>query len=249
MKIKTVVRVLAALMVGVFFVSVSYAEEWYIPKTTEILPKGQLETGVRFQLSGNEDGILDTQEISLIPSIRYSFTNRLEIYGEIPLSYMSQDQIVGFDVVEYDNDGIGDLFLQITYELIGKSNWKISGSVDVTAPTGEDQYENTVGLGNGYWTTTPGVNFTYVSDPVVLFTYLGYQFGFDETFDVNGTSTKIEPGGSARMRVGASFVFNPRLNMSMYTALDFQGSDKQNNVNVPESDDTLARMGFSFGFN
>ena len=249
MNVKTFAgKVLTVLMACALFGSVAHAEEWYIPKTIEVLPKGRVEAGVRLQLSGNEDGILDTQEVSLIPSARYSPTTQLEIYGEIPLSNKSQDQIVGFSVVENDKSGIGDLFLQATYEIAAKSNWKVSGSLDVTAPTGNDPYENTVGLGSGYWTTAPGVNFAYVSDPAVLFAYLGYQHGFSETFNVSGTSTKVDPGDSVRTRLGASFAFNPRLNMTMYTALDFRDDTKQNDVKVAESDDTLARLGLSFGF-
>lgn len=250
MKTKSIFKATVMFFIAkLFIMSEIAAEEWYIPKTAEILEKGKLQAGLRFQLSGNEEGILDTQEISLIPSVRYSFTNRFELYAQIPVSHMSQDQIAGFIVEEKNDEEIGDLFLQATLELAGKANWKISALADVSAPTGKNPYENEIGFGNGYWTVTPGLNFSYVSDPVILFTYLGYQHGFSETFDVNETATKIEPGRSVRLRTGASVAFNPRLNGSIYTALDFRSSTKQDDLKVAESSDTLARVGLSLGFN
>jgi len=243
-------KTLVLLIVSTFIGNISYAEEWYIPKAPTEATKGLIEFGTRVQLSGNEEGVLDVQELSIIPSIRLAPNDRLDIYAELPFSTIKQDQIEGFDLFEYDNEGIGDVFVQLSHKLSGDTNWQLSGVLDATAPSGENPYEHQVGIGKGYWTISPGLSAAFVTDPTILFAYVGYQHGFNKKFDDFATkeATELDPGHVIRMSTGASFSFNPRMNMSIYTALDFRGKTKYGDEEIDESDDTLARLGLSLGY-
>ncbi len=243
-------KALFLLVTSVFMDGIAYAEDWYIPKTPTTIEKGVVELGTRVQLSGNEDGILDVQDISIIPSVRFAPNDRFDIYVELPYSFVEQDQIEGFDLLEYDNQGIGDAFIQLSYMFAGGANWQFSGVLDATAPTGDNPYEHQVGIGKGYWTITSGLSAAYVTDPTILFAYVGYQHGFDKEFNdfVSEDVMELNPGHVVRFSTGASFAFNPRMNMSLYTALDFRGKTKYNDEDIEESDDTLARLGLSLGY-
>lgn len=243
-------RVLFLLSLFGIYGPVVYADDWYIPKNPIGKTRDKFDVGVRFQFTGNENGVLDSREVSLIPSVRYSPNDHIDLYAEIPLSTARQDQINGFDLFTYNAHGVGDLFLQLTSKLAGDSDWQLSGVIDLTAPTGRNPYENNVGIGKGYWTTTPGLSLSFVSDPAIIFTYIGYQFGLNRNYtDINTlTTVKVDPGKVMRISAGGSFALNPKLNVSIYTAVDSPEKTKYNNIISEESDDIIVRLGMSVGY-
>lgn len=176
------------------------AQEWYIPKRPEVLEPQRFEIGLRAQFTTDSDGLLDSQELSAIGSLRISPFDRFEVYAEVPYTFAERDRIVGFDIEANRHDDIGDVFSQFTYELFRGDDWALLPSVDVIFPTGRDPYDHPVGTGGGHYRFTPGVTYMKVIDPVVVFAYVGHQISLSESFDVG----RVSPGGSTRFRVGGA---------------------------------------------
>lgn len=219
-------------------------QEWYIPKRPEVIEPRRLEVGFRTQFVTNDDGLLESQELSFIPSVRASPFDRFELYGELPYSFVERDRIVGFDLETNRGDGIGDLFTQLTYQLFRGDDWAVLPSLDLLFWTGRNPYEHTIGTGGGHTRYAPGVTAVKIIDPVVLFAYVGYQISERRRFEMtDDETTKVEPGDSFRLRIGGSFYLNPKIRVSLFTATDIQGKTKLDGENVRGTGGNAVRFG------
>lgn len=216
-----------------------FAEEWYIPKRPEIIEAQRIEAGFRLQFLASDDGLLQTEEVSLIPSLRISPFDRFEAYVEVPYVFGQRDHIVGFNIMTSDASAIGDVFTQFTYEAFRGEDWALLPSLDVVFPTGRNPYDNIVGTGGGHYRLTPGVTVMKVVDPIVLFAYLGYQVSLADTFTVG----KVEPGDSLRFRVGGAFHVNPKIRVSLFTATDIEDKTKLNGSKISGTGGNAVRFG------
>lgn len=222
------------------------AQEWYLPKQTRILKQGSGEIGSRMQYASNRDGVEWDRTIETVLSLRYAPLNRLELYAEGPYIFRDNRQVVFPNLEHSYENGFGDVFAQINYELAGGSDWKVMLSTDAVFPTGPNIYEQNKTLGNGFYTVAPGLTFIQVVDPASIFLYLGYQWTLPEEFEGIG---KIAPGEDFRFRLGASLMLSPRLRATIYTAGDVLAHTYFNGTRLPQTDGDLIRFGGGLSWN
>lgn len=233
------VAVVAAIAIVVGAPAVSAQQEWYIPKRTEVVESGHIELGLREQFSTENDGLLDSRRLDSIVSVRYSPVQRFEAYVEAPYVWAQNERIVNFTIDKDEDNGIGDVFLQLTYEVFGGEDWRILLNLDGTFPTGNDPFDHEVGLGGGFYRVAGGVTALKVIDPVVLFVHLGEQHSFSEEFDVGD----VEPGEDVRYRIGANVQFNPQMRAGIHLSGDVIQSTQLEGDTIPGSDNDLVRLG------
>lgn len=214
-------------------------QEWYIPKRTEVVGAGHLELGLREQFSTENDGVLDFRRLDSIVSVRYSPVKRFEAYVEAPYVWAQNESIVNFQIDKDEDNGIGDAFVQLTYEAFGGEDWRVLVNLDGTFPTGDDPFDHDVGLGGGFYRVAGGVTALKVIDPVVLFVHVGYQKSFIEEFDLG----RVEPGGDVRYRVGANVQLNPQVRAGIHVSGDVIQSTRLDGDTLGGSDNDLVRFG------
>lgn len=204
------------------------AQEWYIPKRTSLLKRGSGELGSRLQMATDNDGSLDNVRLDYIPSVRYSPLRRLELYVEAPLAYYEREDLdtQTLTIVRNNNGGIGDVFVQVSFEAASGPDWRILYNLDAGFPTGKHPFEAVIPLGGGHYTAAVGQTAMKVIDPVVLFAHLGYQHAFSRRFG----ASKVEPGRTVRFRLGSSVALNPRVRTSLHVTGDMVGTTELNGV-------------------
>ncbi len=216
------------------------AQEWYIPKRQTLLKRGSGEIGARVQLSANNDGLLDTLRLDGVPHLRYAPLRRLELYGEVPLSYAEREDVVNFNLIKNQTTGLGDAFAQLGFEGFSGEDWKILYNVDGVFPTGKSPYRHRVALGGGHFAAAVGQTMMKVVDPLVLFTHLGYQ----HTFPRQTQSGRVSLGRSIRFRFGTALALNPRVTTTLHVTGDIVATSKVNDAPVAGSSGTLIRLGW-----
>jgi len=235
---------------AVFFIGVAanglMAQEWYIPKRTEVLEKGSGEFGTKFQLTAHNDGLCDTRRLELVPNVRYSPIRRFEIYTELPVGEVSREYIRAFQIVQDRLSGVGDLFTQVSYEAFSGTDWKSLAHLDVVVPNGKNPYDNQASLSGGHFSAALGVSAMKVVDPVVLFGFLGIQQPFARSFDSTG---KVAPGTAFRFRFGSGISLNPKLRTSLSVSGDFTSKLNIDGEPVAGSAGTSIRFGWGLDWN
>lgn len=216
------------------------SQEWYIPKRPVLLKGGSLEAGFRTQLNANNDGLLDSLTLQGIPSIRYAPLRRLEFYAELPLAYAEREDVVGFVLVKNDTTGIGDAFAQASLEGFSGEDWKVLFSADGSFPTGKHQYRHRVPTGSGHFAAALGSTAMKVLDPVVLFTYLGFQHTFPREF----APGRVSPGKDIRFRFGGALALNPRVQTTLHVTGNIVSPTRVNGAPQAGSSGTLMRFGW-----
>lgn len=199
-------------------------QDWYIPKRTEVGKSGTGEISTRFLFSTDSGGLFElrSRRLDLIPGFRYAVSERLELYSELPFSEVESERLVGGT---FDTDrgfGIGDAFVQVSSELASGEDWRLLSSFDLLMPTGRDPFDNKVGTGGGFYRTGGGITAMKVVDPVNMFLYAGYQYGFDNQFDI-GT---VDPGDSFRFRYGIAVALNPKIRLTISVSGDISSVQK-----------------------
>lgn len=222
------------------------AEEWYLPKPVSVLKKGSGEVGLRAQYLTDEDGALNSRQADLTLFVRYAPLPRLELYLEGPYVYREEERVVAFGLHRFNDQGPGDLYAQATFELWGRTDARLFLGLDVVAPTGQDPFEHRIGLGSGFYRVAPGITALKIIDPAVLFVNVAHQWSFEEEFLGRG---RVRPGDDLRVRIGSSFLLNPRFRASVYTTGDFFGHSYVNDVKVAGSDGDLIRFGGGLSWN
>jgi hypothetical protein len=215
-----------SLLVALVSAVNAVAQEWHIPERIVLIGVGHGEFGARLQFITDHDGLLGSNVLSLVPSIRYSPLERLQIHAELPLSYAQRETIVAFRVVDHQDRGIGDLFMQLLYEVASGEDWRWVLNVGKTFPTGKNPYEHNVGLGGGHHRLAAGLTVMQIVDPVVLFAHLGYQHSWARRFDIG----QIEPEQDYRFRLGFTLAMNPRMRTTIHLSGNLLSDAKLNDV-------------------
>ena len=229
----------AALLV-VLAATPALGQEWYIPKRQTLLSRGSGELGMRLQQSANNDGLLDTLRLEAIPHVRYAPLRRLELYTELPFSYVEREDVVAFNLIKNDTTGIGDAFAQVGLEGFSGEDWKILYNLDGTFPSGKSPYKHRVAIGNGHFAAALGQTMMKVIDPVVLFMHLGYQHVFARRTPAGWVS----PGRSIRYRFGAALALNPRVQTTLHVTGEGVKTTRVDGRPVAGTSGTLLRFGW-----
>lgn len=230
----------AALLALVLLAPAGRAQEWYVPKRTTLLERGRGEVGLRIQLAANNDGLLDTLRLEGIPHVRYTPLRRVELYVEAPVTYAEREDVVGFNIVKNQTTGVGDTFVQTTFEGFSGDDWKILYNLDGSLPTGKSPYRHRVATGGGHYAAGFGQTVMKVIDPLVLF----FHLGFNHTFARRGGRSYVAPGRSVRFRFGTGIALNPRIQTTLHVTGDQVASTRVGGAGVAGSSGTLIRFGW-----
>jgi hypothetical protein len=232
-------ELIAALML-LLAASVS-AEEWYLPRATHLLKGGSWEVGARAQFLFERNGLDFDRRVDGVTSLRYAPTSRLELYAEGPYSYIEEERAVfPATISSTDQEGWGDLFTQVSYDFLGKEDWKLMLNLDAVIPTGKNPYEDARDLGGGFYSISPGLTYVRILDPAALFFYIGHQWTVPNSFPGIG---QIEPGEDLRFRTGVSLMLHPRLRTSAYVVGDIVGHTRVRSIEIAGTDRDVIRFG------
>lgn len=230
----------AALLALAVLAPAAAAQEWYVPKRTTLLERGRGELGLRLQMAANNDGLLDSLRLEGITHARYTPLRRLELYVEAPVTYAEREDVVGFAIVKNQTTGVGDTFLQTTFEGFSGEDWKILYNLDSSIPTGKSPYRHRVATGGGHYSAGLGQTVMKVIDPLVLFFHLGYQ----HTFARRGGTAWVAPGRAIRFRFGTALALNPRVQTTLHVTGDQVASTKVGSKITAGSSGSLIRFGW-----
>jgi hypothetical protein len=213
-----------------------YSQEWYLPKPINFVKKGSVVLGTNLQISNNGDGILESLKIENDYYGRYSPLEKLEIYLDVPVVYSKVEKFdSNLNIVDKTDKGIGDIFTSFSYETLSGDDWKIIHNLDFSLATGKNPYNNEVGLGSGHNSIGVGQTIMKVIDPIALFNYIGYQYGFSKKYSIG----EVSPGGSFRLKFGSSIVLNPRIVTNISISNEFIGKTKIGNRKLQGSSSNL----------
>jgi hypothetical protein len=156
---------------------------------------------------------------------QYGISDRLQVEATIPyVSDLRQSQNRLYapssdTTIEYSftlkGNGIGDCYLALKYQFIDEKTSKTSltGSIDLTIPTGEKNPTNIKGdtnydppVGNGYFATTFGLKFRKIQYPYSYAGYLYYTYKLPGSKIMDPSDkdeTEFKDGN--HLDVGASF--------------------------------------------
>ena len=157
--------------------------------------------------------------------LQYGITDRFQIEAAAPyISDLHQSQNKLFvpmidTAAEYsytlNGRGIGDCYLTLNYQILTERTNKssLTGSIDLTFPTGEKNPTNIEGptsydppVGNGYFASTLGLKFRKIQYPFSYAGYLFYTYKFpgSKIMDPSDTQeTEFKDGN--HIEAGASF--------------------------------------------
>jgi len=228
------------LLLSGLSISAATAQEWYVPKRTQILDRGTGELGIRLQTSANNDGLLDTFRADSVLYVRYTPISRLEIYVDCPYSFIEKEDIVNFSYVSERAQGIGDVFSQLSFEGFSGEDWKFLYNLDTVFHTGKNPYGNAIAFGSGHTSVALGQTAMKVIDPVVLFAHIGYRYTLPRTFSEN----KYSPGGGVRLRFGTGISLNPRVQTTLSVNAERVLTSKINNESITASAATNIAFGW-----
>jgi hypothetical protein len=225
----------------VFAAASASAEEWYLPRSTHLLKRGSWEVGTRAQFLFDRNGLDFDRRVDAVASLRFAPTGRLELYAEGPYSYVEQERAVfPATISSADQEGWGDLFTQVSYDLLGEEDWKLMLNTDFVFPTGKNPFEDARDLGEGFYKIAPGLTYVHILDPAALFFYAGHQWTVPNSFPGIG---QIEPGEDFRFRAGLSLMLHPRLRTSVYTVGDIIGHTRVRSIEIAGTDRDVIRFG------
>lgn len=145
--------------------------------------------------------------------------------------------------------GIGDietgLFYQLMYER-GALPGLIAG-INVKSDTGQNPYENTIGLGTGHWGVKGSLVWVKTSDPAIFFGSLGYTANLER--DISGFG-KVNPGDTFDYSLGLAFALNYQAALNLQLEQAITTSSQLNDTRVPGSFTNAAvfKAGITYSF-
>lgn len=161
-------------------------------------------------------GQIRSEEIDrdiVVPSlnVRYGLTNTLEAEAKLPLQYRRDEELKGpIDnrrKTVNDAFGLTDIEGGFYYHFAQEQGLRphMIADVRVKAPTGD-----TPMLGSGSWGAKSGLIMVKISDPVVLYSKLGYYLNFPA--DIEGV--RVNPGDSFEYGFGLAYSLNYNLSLN-----------------------------------
>lgn len=162
-------------------------------------------------------------------STRYGITNNLQAEVEVPVQYQREEVLSGpiEDRQQSINRryGLNDLGLGFLYQFVHEHGLmpNLIAQLRLKAPTGDAPK-----LGSGAWGTKAGLTMVKSSDPVVLFSNMGYTLNFPGT--VNGID--VNPGDAFEYSVGMAYALNYKLALNGSFEQVFIGESKARSAPV-----------------
>jgi len=189
------------------------------------------------------------QRLMFLPiEFRIGLCEDVQGFINVPFGWSNTESIFGTTNTFSNTVGIGDISAGLT-RLIYQSetggpqilwNWAFS------APTGEASIATSLltpwrPLGEGTWSSTSGLTWIQVFDPLVVFYGFGYRHRFRRKID----GFKVRPGGQLYYRFGLGFAVNSKLTLSGSFIGSFIGQSKINRVSISGSQREPASIRFA----
>jgi hypothetical protein len=196
---------------------------------------------------------------------QYGITDRFQVEAALPLSINirqsdSRIYVPSADTtVEYSftlkSKGLGDCYFTIKYQILNEqtSNTSLTGSLDVTVPSGEKNPTDNKGetdynppLGNGCFATTAGLRYRKIQYPYSFagYLYYTYQFPGSKIMDPSDTQeTEFKDGNHLDAGVSISLHLNEWIALTNDANLYFRSRDE---INGEIPDDAIAPWAVSY---
>ncbi len=141
-----------------------------------------------------------------------------QAFVNVPFGWSdSEFSFAGNDVFT-DAGGIGDVSAGLIRQLIeGNAHCPtVLATAAFSAPTGKSTLATSLSvpgtaLGEGFWTTSIGLSFIQIYDPIVVFYGFGYRHRYENEFE---GGFEVEPGKQVYYRYGVGFAVNPRVTLT-----------------------------------
>lgn len=139
---------------------------------------------------------------------RYGVTNNLEVELDVPTQFQYEEVLSGpienREQSIQSRGGLNDISAAMFYQFVREHGAMPSliANMKLRAPTGQAPK-----LGSGTWGVKGGLTMVKTSDPVALFSNVGYSLNLPGT--VNGVS--IDPGDSFEYSAGLAYALNYHL--------------------------------------
>jgi len=150
---------------------------------------------------------------------RYGITNNLQAEFEAPMQYQHEEVMSGpvesRKTSTNTHSGLSDLGAGLFYQFAGEHDSRPSmiAHVKVKAPTGS------IPIGTGGWGLQGSLIMMKTSDPVVLFSSIGYTLNFPITVG----NAQVNPGDSFQYSVGIAYALNYNLGLNASFEQSFIG--------------------------
>ena len=208
---------------------------------------------------------IDRDTVTSALTARYGITNRLEIEARVPHVYRNDSTLnrpvgtgAGTDLLqEASGNGLGDIEVAGHYQINkGQNGWPFFvGNLRFKTRTGNDPFEINIdpntGLqtelptGSGFYALQPSITAIIPSDPVVLYSNVGYLYNMER--NVGGNYGKIDPGDSISASFGMGVSMNERTSFSLGYSHDVVFKTTQNGNTIANSD-TLQVGSLNLGY-
>lgn len=192
-------------------------------ENTSLLKQGQLQFDV-----GLNHRWQDVQQLVLISgtpafqdltlrrwempfSVRYGWRKNTELFARLPLG-LGQAELVNPLAASRVYDGVvGDLTLGAFRPVY----WfgceePLTGSLQVSLPTGRDTFDDPAALGSGFFTLSAALTGVESYDPVAIF----YQVGYSHAFEREVAGVRVQPGEQLNFGLGLALAVNDDVSLS-----------------------------------
>lgn len=199
--------------------------------------------------------IADVDRDTAIVSVggRLGIAKNLEIEARIPFVHREDSNIsrpIGTGSTSnvlsiVDGTGLGDVEIGARYQIMkSDGEWPfLIGGLRFKSATGKGPFEVPInpatGLqtelptGSGFYALQPSLTAIMPSDPVVLFSSIGYLYNMKRSF--GGTIGEIDPGDSISSSFGMGFSVNERTSFSLGYSHDYVFETAQNGRDLANS--------------
>ncbi|RKZ39548.1 MAG: hypothetical protein DRQ49_02405 [Gammaproteobacteria bacterium] len=205
-----------------------------LQKTAVLLEAGEQEIEFALNYSNDLANGVRQRTLTFPFAYHYGFTNRLEAFINLPLSWAEQTSSSDSDFNKNNALGISDIRAGFSYLLRkeDKNFPDMIGLFNVTAPTGHEPNptdSDHVPLGSGHWRITTGLTLVRTYDPATLFGGMAYTHTLANTFN---DGVRVSPGDSLTYRFGMGFSINYQLAGFSQLLGIYQTDTKHDNVKI-----------------
>ena len=216
-------------------------EQALVQRGTSILPAGtgQIIPSTSWSHSGtNFNG-----------STSNAYSSNLSARMGLPMGFMvgaSVPYILHSENPNGDNNGIGDISVSLTKQLLAQTDERPSllAQIDYVAPTGEDPFETAVPLGSGFHTVGGSLSSVKSIDPLAFYGNISYAHSFSR--NVQGTSFK--PGDVISVGAGSTLAATPEIALSLGMNFAFVNHFEADGVSLSGTDRTIGTVNVGAGF-
>ncbi len=196
-------------------------------------------------------------------ALRYGLHNRVQIDARIPYVYRNDSETTGIGTGDAmtrhtKGHGLGDISVTASYQPFSARGWRPATIFRLQGEfaTGRSAFEiprvpaeegspemilTDAPTGSGFYTLSPGVNFVWPTDPVVLFAGGNFNYSFKRRFANFGL---VEPGSGFEYYAGVNLSINELVSLNFSILNKHRFNTKFNGVVLPGSSSNDARLTF-----